>query len=48
MSLFTRTFPYAGLVDVHYRNINNDKPQAWPVLFTFGPIYKLQKPDKCC
>ena len=23
-------------------NIGNDEPQAWPVLFTFDPIYKSQ------
>ena len=25
MSLFTCTFPYAGLVDVHFKNISNDR-----------------------
>ena len=23
-------------------NIGNDYPQTWPILFTFGPIYKSQ------
>ena len=28
-------------------NIGNDWPQAWPVLFTFGPIYKSQTWQVC-